>query len=328
MKVLVTGGTGFTGSHLVSRLLKRGHQVTVLDRENGIFFDELKARGARIASGSITEPKIVDDAVRDCEVVYHLAAAFRELKVSNKHYWNVNVTGTRNVARAALRCGVRRLIYCSTQGVHGHIKQIPGDENSPITPEDYYQYTKYEGEAVVSEYVKKGLEAVILRPTAIYGPGDPARFLLLFRMVKKGRFLMFGSGETCYHPVYISNLVDAFELASTSEIGVNGQTFIVGDDQYWTLNELVEHVADSMDLTVRIQHFPFWPLYGVAGVCEAVCRPLRVAPPLFRRRVNWFRQDRAFSIDKAHNDLGYQPRVGIKEGLIETAKWYRENHYI
>lgn len=327
MRVLVTGGTGFTGSHLVRRLLEQGHEVRVLDYQKGLFHDELKEKGATIELGGITKKDLVNQMVKDCEVVHHLAAAFRELNVPDQFYWDVNVEGTRSLLDAAHRYGVRRFVYCSTQGVHGHIHQPPGSEQSPIAPEDYYQYTKYEGEKVVHEYLEKGLEAVTLRPTAIYGPGDPGRFLILFRMVKRGSFLMFGNGETFYHPVYIDNLVDAFELAAEKE-GINGETYIIADEHYYSLNDLVRHVAKAIDTTVRIRHLPFWPLWGAAFVCEMVCKPLRLTPPLFRRRVDWFRQVRAFDISKAKDSLGYVPKIGIEVGLKTTGDWYRTNGYL
>jgi nucleoside-diphosphate-sugar epimerase len=327
MKVLVTGGTGFTGSHLVRRLLQKGQQVSVIDSQKGLFDEELKAAGAIIDLGSITDQGLLNKAVSGCEVVYHLAAAFRQLNVPERHYWDVNVEGTRQLLDTALRSGVRKFVYCSTQGVHGHIANPPGNENSPIAPEDYYQYTKYKGEEVVREYVEKGLDAVTIRPTAIYGPGDPARFLILFRLVKRGRFLMFGNGNTFYHPVYIDNLVDAFELAAARD-GVRGKSYIIGDERYYTLNELVQKIASAMNVSVKIYHAPFLPLWTAAWTCEKVCKPLHLSPPLFRRRVDWFRQSRAFSMENARRDLGYAPKVGIEEGLANTAKWYREHRYV
>ncbi len=328
MKILVTGGTGFTGSHLVRRLLDGGHQVRVLDNQEGLFHDELRELGAEMRLGSITDAGLVEECVEGCEVVHHLAAAFRQLDVSDEHYRAVNVEGTRRLAEAALAAGVRRFVYCSTQGVHGHIAEPPGDESSPIAPEDFYQQTKYEGEAALGPLIERGLSAVTLRPTAIYGPGDPARFLMLFRMAARGRFLMFGDGETFYHPVHIDNLVDAFELAAAAGEQAIGEAYLIGDAEYWSLNALVRHVAAAIDVEVRIVHLPFWPLWLASWGCEMVCKPLRVPPPLFRRRANWFRQDRAFRIDKARRDLGYEPRVGIREGLEETAAWYRENGYL
>lgn len=327
MKILVTGGTGFTGSHLTRRLLQQGHQVVVLDNQPGLFYDELKRLGAQIHLGSVADRGLVFKVAAGCEVVHHLAAMFRRVNLPKKIYWDVNVEGTRYLLQAALQYGARKFIYCSTCGVHGDVKREPADENAPISPEDYYQYTKYEGEKVIPEFLAKGLRIVTLRPTAIYGPGDPERFFMLFKMVSKGRFLMFGNGQAHYHPVYIDNLVDAFELSAASGKG-DGEPYLIGDEKYYTLNDLVMAIAEALGVSLKLRHFPFWPLWSAALACEIVYKPFRVDPPLFRRRVDWFRQNRAFSIDKARKELGYVPRVGLKEGLAQTATWYRENGYL
>ena len=243
MQSLVTGGTGFTGSHLVRRLLNRGDHVRVLDDAPGLFGEELRALGAEIQLGSVTDEPLVREVTAGVDRVFHVAAVFRKINLPAHVYHDVNAVGTRIVAEAALRCGVRSFVYCSTQGVHGDIKSPPGDEESPITPEDYYQVTKYEGEQQITALVAKGLPATTLRPMAIYGPGDPARFLFLFRAVKRGRFLMFGDGETLYHPLYIDNLLDAFELAADRP--GRGETYLIGDARYYSLNELVRACAWS-----------------------------------------------------------------------------------
>jgi nucleoside-diphosphate-sugar epimerase len=326
MKVLVTGGTGFTGSHLVRRLLARGHDVRVLDSVPGLFADELRSLGAEITLGSVTEPATVDTLVKGTRRVFHVAAVFRQINLPKAVYHDVNAMGTRIVGEAALRHGVESFVYCSTQGVHGDVKNPPGDEDSPITPEDYYQVTKYEGEQEVAKLVARGLSAVTLRPMAIYGPGDPARFLFLFRAARRGRFLMFGSGRTFYHPLYIDNLVDAFELAG--ERGGRGETYLIGDAHFYSLNDLVSAVGRSLGVDVRIVHLPFAPLWLASAACEAVCMPLGIEPPLFRRRADWFRQNRAFRIDRARRELGYDPKVDLATGLARTAAWYRENGYL
>jgi len=327
VRVLVTGGTGFTGSHLVRRLLGRGHHVRVLDREAGLFAEELHGLGAELHLGSVTDAALVERLTAGCQRVFHLAAAFRRINLPKRVYWEVNVEGTRRVAEASLRHGVERLIYCSTQGVHGDIKELPGHEDSPITPEDYYQLTKYEGERALAGIAGHGLAYTVLRPMAIYGPGDPGRFLLLFRAVRSGRFLMFGDGKTLYHPLYIDNLVDAFELAAERSEAI-GRTYLIGDDRYYSLNELVREVGQSLGLEVKITHLPFRPLWAAALVCEAVCVPLRIEPSLFRRRVDWFRQNRAFSIERAKRELGYRPKVDLRTGLAATAQWYRAHEYL
>jgi nucleoside-diphosphate-sugar epimerase len=327
MKLLVTGGTGFTGSALVKFLLGKGHVVNCLDNQKGLFYDELKEKGASIILASVTDRDAVRKALEGVEGVFHLAAAFRVINVPKKVYWDTNVEGTRILCEEALKQKVKKVVYCSTQGVHGDVRNPPGDENSPVVPADYYQFTKYEGEKVVREFAGRGLSSVIIRPTAIYGPGDPERFLFLFRLAKKKRFLMFGNGKAYYHPVYIDNLVDGFYAAFESG-KEKADTYIIADEQYFTIKELVKRVGQSMGKKVKFIHIPFMPLYITACVCEAVCTLLKISPPIFRRRVDWFRQNRAFMIDKAKKELGYIPRTGIEEGLAGTAEWYREKGYI
>ncbi len=121
--------------------------------------------------------------------------------------------------------------------------------------------------------------------------------------------------------------MDAFELAAEHPKAPGG-TYLIGDDRYVTLNELVRETGRSLGLDVRIVYLPYRPLWLAAAACEAVCRPLGLEPPLFRRRAEWFRQTRAFTIDKARRELGFEPRVRLREGLARTAAWYREHGYL
>ncbi|MGH7856028.1 MAG: NAD-dependent epimerase/dehydratase family protein [Candidatus Binatia bacterium] len=139
------------------------------------------------------------------------------------------------------------------------MKRPPADEEAPIAPEDVYQETKWKGEVAIREVAARGLDVAILRPTGIYGPGDPARFLLIFRMVKRGRFFVVGDGEACHHPVYVENLVDGFELAAEKP-QAKGETFLIADDRYITWNELIPLVAKTMGTTVRIHYLPVGPV--------------------------------------------------------------------
>lgn len=327
MKVLVTGGTGFTGKALVKRLLDEDHEVVALDYKEGLKTRELREWGADVRIGSVTDPDVVAECMKGVEVVHHLAAAFREMNVPDSYYHEVNVDGTRNTLDAAERQGVRRFIYCSTCGVHGNVDDPPAGEDAPIRPADYYQRTKYEAEPVVQEYFRDGLSTVTLRPAAIYGPGDPERFFMIFRKVAAGRFPMFGSGKTYYHPLYVDNLVDAFMLAMQDGKG-DGEAYLIADEHFVEIEELVRKVAVALGSDVQIPHYPVWPLVIAGHVCEKLCRPFHITPPIFPRRVDWFRQNRAFRIDKAKRDLGYDPQVGLDEGLRLTAEWYRREGYL
>lgn len=322
MKIFVTGGTGFTGAALVLRLLEDGHQVVALDKQPGLIDDELKRKGAEIIYASVAERDAVARGCAGAEVVMHLAAAFRDIGVPDEVYKTVNVKATRIVAEEALKAGARKLVYCSTQGVHGHIEHPPGDETSPIAPADYYQQTKYEGELELRFLEGTSLEYTILRPTAIYGPGDPGRFLMIYKRAKSGKFPMFGSGKTYYHPVYIDNLVDAFILAAKPGAG-KSQAYLIADKEYFSIQELVRRVGKAIGVEVSIPHYPIWPLIIAGHICEKLCKPFGIEPPIFPRRVDWFRQVRAFRNDKAKRDLGYEPRIGIDEGLKRTGDWYK-----
>lgn len=326
MKVLVTGGTGFTGKALCRRLLDDGHQVVALDYKEGLKTEELESWGAEVVIGSVTDREVVQKAMKGVDFVHHLAAAFREMDVPNSYYEDVNVGGTRIMLDEALKHGVKKFVYCSTCGVHGNVEHPPADENAPINAADYYQQTKYEAEPIVHEYQGKGLNTTVLRPSAIYGPGDPERFYMIFRRVHKGMFPIFGDGKTLYHPVYVDNLVDAFVLCMEEGKG-NGGTYLIADEEYLSIEKLINMVADALDTKVMTPHFPIWPVIAVGHICEKLCAPFGIAPIIFPRRVDWYRQNRAFNIDAAKSDLGYRPKVDLATGLKRTADWYQKEGY-
>jgi nucleoside-diphosphate-sugar epimerase len=203
----------------------------------------------------------------------------------------------------------------------------PADEAAPIRPADYYQRTKYEAEPLVKREAGDAMETVILRPAAIYGPGDPERFFMIFKRVAKGTFPMFGSGRTLYHPLYIDNLVDAFLLCMTPGTG-KGREYLIADDKYYPIEEIVKAVAGALEVSVRIPHYPLLPVVVLGHVVEKVCKPLGVTPPIFPRRVDWYRQNRAFDISRARRELGYVPRVELDEGLRRTGEWYKRMGYL
>jgi nucleoside-diphosphate-sugar epimerase len=327
MRILVTGGTGFTGTALVRRLVEEGHQVVALDYKEGLQCDALRALGAEVVIGSVTDPAAVGRSMRGAEFVFHLAAAFRELNVPDGFYDEVNVGGTRIVLEAAIKAGVWKFVYCSTCGVHGNVDRPPADENAPIKPADYYQRTKYAAEPIVKALAPASMEMVILRPAAIYGPGDPERFYMIFRRVAGGTFPMFGSGRTLYHPLYIDNLIDAFMLCLGKGVG-NRREYLIADEHYYPIQEIVEEVGRALDVKVRIPHYPVLPVVVAGHIVEKLCRPFGITPPIFPRRVDWYRQNRAFDIGRAKRELGYAPRIPLAEGLRRTGEWYRRMGYL
>lgn len=323
--VLVTGASGFAGGHLARVLLARGYGVRALVR-HATDASQLANAGIEIALGDVTDASAVARAVAGVDVVYHIAAVFRTAGHPDTYYRAVNAGGTRHVLDAAARHRVSRVVHCSTVGVHGAIRDVPSHEGSPFNPGDIYQETKLEGELAAQEAFREGLPGVVVRPGAIYGPGD-LRFLKLFRAVRAGRFRMFGSGEVTYHLAYIDDLVDGFILCGEKPAAL-GETYILGGDEYFSLNEFVRMIAEAVGVEPPRGHLPLWPLMTAAVLCEAVCRPFGVDPPLHRRRVEFFVKPRAFTIEKAKSELGYAPRVRAREGLRRTAAWYVEHGHL
>ena len=319
MKVLVTGATGFAGSHLVSALAAAGHAVRALVRP-GKCGKPLAELGVEAIEGQLTNEADVRNAATGCERVYHLAAAFRNVKHSDQHYWDVNVGGTMNVLAAARAHGCERVVHCSTGGVHGHIEQAPAGETYRFRPGDVYQRTKLEAELAVTAAAANGLSISVVRPGAIYGEGD-MRFLRLFRAIQQHRFAMVGSGETRLHMVHVDDLVRGILLAGERP-EAHGEAFIIAGPEAPTLNEIAASVADAVGARRPTLHVPVWPVYAAAWLCEKVCARLSIEPPLHRRRVGFFTHHREFDISKARQLIGYDPRVTLDEGVRRTAAWY------
>jgi dihydroflavonol-4-reductase len=320
MKALVTGVSGFTGSHLARALLGRGYEVHGFVRSAGRAAG-LAREGVVLHEGNLTDADSVARAVEGMDAVYHIAASYREAGLPDAEYHNVNVLGTKHVLDAALRGGVKRLVHCSTVGVHGHVENPPADEEAPFNPGDPYQRTKLEGEKLVLDYVGRGLPAAVFRPVGIYGPGD-RRFLKLFRAIRKGTFVMFGKGDVLYHLTYIDDLVRGIIACGENEKAL-GQVFIIAGEKATTLRELADRIAVVLGVRPPRWRLPFGALWTASVLCEGICRPLGLEPPLFRRRADFFRKDRAFNASKIARLLGVQPQVNLEEGLRRTAGWYR-----
>jgi len=322
MKMLVTGATGFAGGHLARALVREGHAVRAMVRRPADA-RELAEAGIELVAGDVRDAAAVECSTAGCERVYHLAAVYRDASIATRDYWDVHVRGTEHVLEACAKQGVSRLVHCSTMGVHGHVSSIPSNEESPYNPGDEYQRTKLAAEWRVWEFSQRHrLPVAVVRPAGIYGPGD-LRFLKLFRSIAGGYFIMLGSGRTYYHLVYIDDLVDGFLRCGADDAAL-GQAFVIGGERYVTLNEFTATIADVLGVPAPQWRVPVWPVYAAGAVCEALCVPLRVRPPLYRRRVDFFTHDRAFDISKARRLLGYQPRVELRDGLARTAAWYAE----
>ena len=326
MPDLVTGATGFTGGHLARTLVRRGRAVRALVRDPARA-RELESDGIELIVGDILDRSAIERAVQGIDVVYNIAAIYRQAGTAAAAYRAVNATAAEQVVEAAARASVRRVVHCSTVGVHGDVEHPPANEDAPLRPGDIYQITKLEGEERARDAgTRLGIEVAIARPTGIYGPGD-RRLLKLFRGVARGRFPMLGRGDIYYHLTYIDDLVDGF-VRCAEHPGAANRTVILAGGEVTTLKDLVAIVADVAGVRPPRLRLPVWPFWVAGAVCEALCVPLGIEPPLYRRRVDFYTKSRAFDITRARRELGYEPTVGLRDGIGRTLEWYRQEGWI
>jgi nucleoside-diphosphate-sugar epimerase len=326
MRLLVTGGTGFIGSHLAEAGRRRGAEVVVLgltDRpEERANVDALTRQGVEIVSGSITDAELCRRAARQATHVFHLAVAMREGGKQDEFFERVNLDGTRHLLEAAADAGATRFVHCSTIGIFGH--RAPGvtREDSPLAPGNVYERTKVAAEGLVREVAAaRGLPFVILRPADVYGPRDQ-RLLKLFRGVQRGRFPLFGDGSGRRHMVYVDDVVEAFFKACERDEAL-GQALIVAGPRPCTLRELIGQVQEATGSRRFGVRLPLAPMLAAAAVVEDVCQALRLDPPIYRRRMDFYRSDVEFDTSHARRALDWAPRIDLPEGIRRTAEDYR-----
>lgn len=322
MKILVTGATGFTGHNLTQKLLEEGHDVRILVRSKSRV-GLADQPGLEVIEGDIRDQPVVEQCVKGCEKVFNIAAMFRSAKSVDQDYHDIHVKGVQHLLQAALKHDVKRFVHCSTVGVHGDVKNPPANENSPYAPADIYQRTKLEGELWAREFAEKNNIALsVVRPTAIYGPGD-MRLLKLFKLATKSVTPVIGTGKIFYHMVYIDDLVQGFILAGEKKAAI-GEVFIIGGDENMMLDDLLTTISDITQTSKSKIHVPALPFQLAGSLCEKICIPLGIEPPIYRRRVDFFTKSRSFNIDKAKTLLDYKPQFDLHKGLKNTAEWYQK----
>ena len=295
-RVLVTGGAGFIGSHLVDRLANEGCRVVVLDDLSSGSLENIRGNldsgRVRFIEGDVRDSKVVEDAVKDVDLVCHLAAvvsvpySMREPLLTHE----VNVTGTLNLLIASLKHEVERFVYLSTCAVYGEPEYLPIDEAHPTSPVSPYAASKLAAEHYCMAFQQAyGLKTVILRPFNVYGlrqnDGVVARFI---QRVKKGDLpIIYGNGGQTRDFVYVWDAVDAILLALKHD-GAVGKVFNLGTGKATTVNELA-------GLLLRI--------FGKE------LKPIREEP-----RIGDVRQSCA-DISKAEKELGYRPCFSLEKAL-------------
>lgn len=323
MKILVSGANGFVGSMLCRKLVGAGHDVRGLVRKTS---DLTLLEGVPIhkVTGSLEDPASLDAAARDVELVYHAAAAVSDWG-SLEYFRQANVEGTRNLLDASCRCGARRFVFISSVAVHSFVNNSEMDETSPQNPTPYgYSQTKREAEALVLSYHQQGkIEAVIIRPGDIYGPGDRVLLMRLAPLLKTGLVPKLAGNKKMGAFTYIENLTDALLLAGTATKAA-GQAYIITDGTKTTWDAFFREMTAALGYPQPRLNVGAGLARSLAVIFEGLYSILNIKsrPPITRYVVEHMCNDFCFNINKARQELGYQPSVGLPEAMRRTAQWY------
>jgi nucleoside-diphosphate-sugar epimerase len=326
MRFIVTGATGFIGLNFVDLAVARGHRVAALHRpattDNRRLLDQLHSRGIETHAGDVRDRDSLRAAMKGAECIVHFAAAFRESGVPDDYFFSVNVAGTRNAVEVAAEQGVRRFVFCSTAGIYG--STVPGiaNESTAASPENVYERSKVAAEAVVREVsAARGIQYAILRPAVVYGPHD-RRLIKMFRAAARGRFPQFGPGKGRRHMVFVADVARAALRACVTPAAA-GQEMIVAGPRAAPLREILSTLARALDRRSCGPKLPLWPMQALAAMTEDTCGMLGIRPPIYRRRMDFYRNDAGFDCSRAFDVLGWRPAVDLYEGFGRTIASYR-----
>lgn len=326
-RALITGATGFTGSHLVKKLLKQGVEVVAIARKTSNLkpFEDLPIEWFQ---GDVFDPDLIAAATQGVNYIFHMVTPFREAKSPDSGYHNVHVVSTKLLAKAVLeQPNFHRFVHVSTIGVHGHVEEPPGDETCPLKPGDIYQATKLDGEVWIKDFGQQtGLPVTVVRPAGIYGPGEK-RLLKIYKMAMKGWVPAIGNGSNLLHFIHVDDLTDFF-IHTASQPQAIGEVFICGSQQAITFRDMVKLISDYYRVSTRFIRLPAAPLFALGDLCELIFRPLDIEPPIYRRRLAFYTKDRSFNTSKMQTLLNFVPTHQDKEGLVELAQWYLDNGWL
>jgi len=319
MKVLVTGASGFTGSHLVKALEARGNQVVALVRQSSPNRDRLAQTNAQLIDGDISDRAALEKAMADVSMIFHTAAYVDLGLVDADRMARVNVDGTRAVLETAAQMfPVPKLIYCSTIGIYGDTTGTVVDETFVRTQRDFssaYDRTKYDAQQLVDAAAAQGQPVVSVMPVGIFGPGDP-HFGPVIRLFLNGKLKFWPGGDRITGIVHVDDLVSAMILAG--EQAPSGEHYIISAGELST-TEMFRILGKQANVSVPRE--PPQALVRLLGnFLDPVGRLLSINPLLSRERVHYI-YDRCVRVSatKARQELGWQPR-SIREILLDILK--------
>ncbi|MDR0362586.1 MAG: NAD-dependent epimerase/dehydratase family protein [Planctomycetota bacterium] len=319
MRVLVTGGGGFLGSHIVDALLRRGLEAKVAGRHR---YPHIEAKGVEISVGDLADSESALRAVDGCDAVIH-TAAIPGIGVNDEAYRRSNIVATENVIKAAHAHGVRRLVFTSSPSVVHDGHSIKGGDETLPYPARYltaYARTKAEAEKAILAANGESLSTCAIRPHLVFGPGDAQLIPKLLARARAGRLAQVGNGRNMISICYVENAADAHSLALNALAPggkAAGQAYFVNEPDPVNCWEFINRIVTGAGLSKITRRVPYPLAYAAGWACETAYSLFRAKadPPLTRFLVSQLATSHWFKIDKARRDLGWEPAVSLDEGV-------------
>ncbi len=334
MRILVTGATGFIGSHLVEKLAKEGHKIRILVKkkeENISLRNEtlkiLKELNVDMQIGDLEDRLSLEGITKDIDVVFHLGAIARPMAIPNRRYFEVNEKGTLNLLEVCKNKKIKKIVIMSSVSAVGPTKDGNAvNEKTRCMPVDTYGWSKLAQEKVAEKYFKEyNMPIVLLRPPMVFGPRD-MEMLKLFKAVDK-RFFPIHCDKKVMEFLYVKNLVNACILAM--ENGKNGETYHITNGEHYSINEIIRAMEKAKKKRVFPIKFPKWSFVLVGGFLEILGNIFNFRPPFRHDTIKWMTEKFWYSdMSKARRELDYNPKISLEEGIRETAEYYEKRGLI
>lgn len=320
MKALITGATGFIGSHLCEELIRRGFDVTYMARDSSSH-RWVEQPGLTCIRGDCTVKESLGDIPGDFDYIFHLAGLTKSC--SPDDFFSVNARGTENILITVAERNpfLKRFVYLSSLAAVGPSKDgSPVREDVKPSPVSHYGMSKLEGERAVMKY-RDIIPVTIVRPPAVYGPRD-RDMLVMFRMIKKGFF--FDLGKCYYSLLYVDDLIEGI-LLSAQEKAALGEIYFLCDGEIHTSEDIVTQISKVLQVRARRVKLPKRAIPFIAAVSERINR----TGIINRDRVRDFTHTHWICDGgKAREEIGFRPKISMEEGIQRTADWYRKHEWL
>ena len=342
-KAILTGVPGWLGNALSQTLmtgladnpeiaLPRHSQISVLMHPEASLPAFLNNQQIEVFKADLANLSDLSPLFKDAAggTVFHIAGVIHPQK-STKEFYNVNVMGTKALLDAAIKAGVRRFIYVSSNSPCGcnETRQGRFTEAAPYNPYLGYGKSKMQAEELILQAYKEGkIEVVIVRPPWFYGPHQPPRQTLFFKMIKDGKVPMVGDGGNMRSMAYVDNICQALLLAETTQ-AADGQIYWIADAEPYSMQQIVETIEDVLEKDFQIpvahkrMHLP-----SIASEVAYLVDSTLQAAGLYQQKIHVLSEMNktiACDISKARSQLGYNPKIALREGMRRSIEWIHKN---